>query len=115
MFKPQLYAVVAMSALLTACQGGQALPPPPAGAQVQPSSNDREFTSLSLFEAQNVATGEKVRVFPTKDAMDAFRTAQAGQRAAQAMSLLTLSRRRRANQPEDVRRVLGLLVEYDGG
>ncbi len=89
MFKPKLYAVVAMSALLTACQGGQSLPPPPAGAQLQPSSNDREFTSLSLFEAQNVVTGEKIRVLPTKDAMDAFRTAQAGQRATQATSQLT--------------------------
>jgi serine protease len=78
-----------MSALLTACQGGQALPPPTAGTQLQQSSAAREFTSLSLFEAQNNATGETVRVFPTKDAMDAFRVSQAGERATQAVSNLT--------------------------
>ncbi|HEV2740720.1 MAG TPA: hypothetical protein VGU66_19315 [Candidatus Elarobacter sp.] len=74
--------------MLTACQGGQALPPPPA-SQLQTQSGEREFTSLSLFEAQNNATGEKVRVFPTKDAMDAFRVSQVGQRATQATSNLT--------------------------
>ena len=84
MSKTKLYAIAAMSALLTACQGGQALPPPSAGPQLQQSSNDREFTSLSLFEAQNNVTGETVRVFPTKDAMDAFRVTEAGQRATQA-------------------------------
>jgi serine protease len=85
--KTKLYAIAAMSALLTACQGGQALPPPPP-SQTQAQSADREFTSLSLFEAQNSATGETVRVFPTKDAMDAFRVSQAGQRATQATSPL---------------------------
>jgi serine protease len=74
--------------LLTACQGGQALPPPPA-SQTQAQSNEREFTTLSLFEAQNNTTGEKVRVFPTRDAMDAFRVSQVGQRATQSTAPLT--------------------------
>jgi serine protease len=77
-----------MAAMLTACQGGQALPPPPA-SQLTTSSNDREFTSLSLFTAQNNTTGEMVRVFPTKDAVDAFRLTQAGQRTTEAVSNLT--------------------------
>ncbi|MBV8778450.1 MAG: hypothetical protein JO258_14735, partial [Alphaproteobacteria bacterium] len=77
-----------MAALLTACQGGQALPPPPP-SQTQAQSADREFTTLSLFEAQNNATGEHVRVFPTKDAVDAFRLTQAGQRATQSTGVLT--------------------------
>jgi hypothetical protein len=85
--KTKLYAIAAMSALLTACQGGQALPPPQP-AQLQQSSADREFTTLSLFEAQNNSTGEKVRVVPTKDTMDAFRLTQAGQRMAQSTSNL---------------------------
>ncbi|MDQ6944057.1 MAG: hypothetical protein M3169_16285, partial [Candidatus Eremiobacteraeota bacterium] len=68
--------------MLTACQGGQALPPPPA-SQTQAHSEAREFTSLTLFTAQNNTTGETVRVFPTKEATDAFRLAQAGQRMTQ--------------------------------
>jgi serine protease len=85
--KTKLFAIAATAALLTACQGGQALPPPPPN-QTQAKSEDRELQSLSLFEAQNVTTGEKVRVVPTRDAMDAFRLAQAGQRATQATSPL---------------------------
>jgi serine protease len=77
-----------MAAMLTACQGGQATPPPPP-SQLTTSSNDREFTSLSLFTAQNNETGEMVRVFPTKDAVDAFRLTQAGQRTTEAVSNLT--------------------------
>src|SRR5947209_8718241 len=88
LIKTKLYAVAAMSALLTACQGGQALPPPPA-SQTGTQSEAREFTSLSLFTAQNNATGETVRVFPTKEATDAFRLSQAGLRATQATGVLT--------------------------
>ena len=65
MSKTKFFAVAAMAALLTACQGGQATPPP-LPAQLQPQSNEREFTTLSLFEAQNATTGERVRVFPTR-------------------------------------------------
>ncbi len=76
-----------MAALLTACQGGQATPPPVAD-KTNAQSEDRELQSISLFQAQNVATGEMVRVFPTKDAMDAFRLAQAGQRVTESTSPL---------------------------
>jgi serine protease len=88
LIKTKLYAVAAMSALLTACQGGQAVPPPPA-SQVQSQSSDRELTTLSLFEAQNNTTGEHVRIYPTREAVDAFRLTQAGQRAAQSTAPLT--------------------------
>jgi hypothetical protein len=88
LIKTKLYAVAAMSALLTACQGGQALPPPTAG-QTQTQSSDRELTTLSLFEAQNNSTGEHVRIYPTREVVDAFRLSQAGVRAAQATSPLT--------------------------
>jgi hypothetical protein len=88
LFKTKLYAVAAMSALLTACQGGQALPPPPAG-QTQAQSSDRELTTLSLFEAQNNSTGEHVRIYPTREVVDAFRLTEAGVRATQATSPLT--------------------------
>jgi serine protease len=77
-----------MSALLTACQGGQATPPPPP-SQLTTQSEVRELQSLSLFEAQNVATGEHVRVFPTREAVDAFRVAQAGNRVTEATTPLT--------------------------
>jgi serine protease len=87
LYKTKFFALAAMAALLTACQGGQATPPP-LPSQTQTQSEDRELQSLSLFEAQNVATGEHVRTFPTKDAMDAFRLAQAGQRATEATSPL---------------------------
>ena len=77
----------------------------------QPQAETREFTSLSLFTAQNNATGESVRVFPTRDAIDAFRATQAGQRSTQAGTPLTVSRRPDPDEPEDVRRLLGLGVE----
>src|SRR6202011_4540789 len=85
--KTKLIAIPGMGAFLTACQGGQAVPPPPAG-QLTTSSNDREFTTLSLFTAQNNTTGETVRVFPTKEATDAFRLTQAGERATQSTGVL---------------------------
>jgi hypothetical protein len=87
LYTKNLFAFAAMAALLTACQGGQALPPPPPN-QTQAQSEDRELQSLSLFEAQNVTTGEHVRIFPTVEAVDAFRLTQAGARAAQATSPL---------------------------
>ena len=88
MNKKNLLAFAAMAALLTACQGGQALPPPPPN-QTQAKSEDRELQSLSLFEAQNVTTGERVRIFPTVEAVDAFRLAQGGARKTEATSPLT--------------------------
>jgi len=88
LYKTKFFALAAMAALLTACQGGQATPPTPP-SQLQTQSEDRELQSLSLFEAQNINTGETVRVFPTREAVDAFRLTQAGQRATEAASNLT--------------------------
>ncbi|MBV8298193.1 MAG: hypothetical protein JO083_01345 [Candidatus Eremiobacteraeota bacterium] len=56
---------------------------------VQPSSDVREFQSISTFVAQNTSTGEFVRVFPTHEVMDAFRATDAGQRFTQATNNLT--------------------------
>jgi serine protease len=56
---------------------------------LQPQAEQREFTSLSLFTAQNNVTGETVRVFPTRDAVDAFRVTQAGTRSLQSTGPLT--------------------------
>ncbi|HEY6235855.1 MAG TPA: hypothetical protein VIW69_12205, partial [Candidatus Elarobacter sp.] len=58
-------------------------------SQLQSQSADRELQSLSLFEAQNVATGEHVRVYPTREAVDAFRATQVGQRETQSTGVLT--------------------------
>jgi len=76
-----------MAAILTACQGGQATPPP-LPSQTQAQSADRELQSLTLFDARNVATGERVRTFPTREAVDAFRLTQVGQRATLATNNL---------------------------
>jgi len=45
LYKTKLFAVAGMAAMLTACQGGQALPPPPAN-QVQAKASDREVTDF---------------------------------------------------------------------
>ncbi len=87
MNQTKLIAIAGMAALLTACQGGQATPPP-LPSQTQTQSADRELQSITLFDAQNVATGERVRTFPTREAVDAFRLSQAGQRATQATGAL---------------------------
>jgi serine protease len=80
--------MAAIAALLTACGGGagQTIPAP---SQVQPQSETREFTSISTFVAQNNDTGEFVRVFPTRDTIDALRATQVGQRELQATNNLT--------------------------
>jgi serine protease len=56
---------------------------------VQQSSDVREFQSITPFVAQNTATGEFVRVFPTREVMDTFRATEAGQRFTQATNNLT--------------------------
>jgi hypothetical protein len=86
--KTKLFAVGAMAALLTACQGGQATPPK-LDTNIKTASADRELQSLSLFEAQNVDTGEHVRIYPTREVVDAFRLTQAGLRATEATTPLT--------------------------
>ena len=87
MYKTRLFAFAAMATMLTACQGGA--PSPPPLPRVQAQSEVRELQSLSLFEAQNVETGERVRVFPTREAVDAYRLAQAGVRTTEATNNLT--------------------------
>jgi hypothetical protein len=84
----RLFAVAAISALLTACGGG-AVRTIPASNTVQPQSETREFTSISTFVAQNNDTGEFVRVFPTRDAIDTLRASEAGQRELTATNNLT--------------------------
>ncbi|HEX3551424.1 MAG TPA: hypothetical protein VHT53_13655 [Candidatus Elarobacter sp.] len=51
--------------------------------------DDRELMNVSTFEARNVQTGELVRIYPTRDALDAARAADASQRATTATSNLT--------------------------
>ncbi|HEX3465793.1 MAG TPA: hypothetical protein VHS78_17220 [Candidatus Elarobacter sp.] len=82
----RLFAVAAVAALLTACGGGNpgnSAPPFPA----RPQSSDRELTTLSTFVAQNADTGELVRIYPTRDVMDAARATEA--RNASTSSNLT--------------------------
>lgn len=88
MYKTKLFAVAALAAMLTACQGG-AVTPPPLPDKTSAQSADRELSSITPFLAQNTSTGEYVRTFPTRDALDAFRVSEAGQRATQATGPLT--------------------------
>jgi len=70
----RLFAVAAASALLTACNGGAATPPGfDTTKPIKIQADDREFTTLSIFTAQNNDTGEYVRIFPTKDTIDTLR------------------------------------------
>jgi hypothetical protein len=85
--KARLFAIAAISALLTACNNGGAAPP--ANPRLQAQAQDREFMSVSTFVAQNVTTGESVRVFPTREVMEAYRATEAGQRFVQATNNLT--------------------------
>lgn len=73
----RLIAVAAVSAILTACGGGNpanSVPPFPARPA---QSADRELTTLSTFVAQSTETGALVRIYPTRDIMDSLRSTQA--------------------------------------
>jgi serine protease len=78
--------------LLAACSGGGSTVVPSqntsAGPAAPQTSASSEFRSVSTFVAQNTATGEYVRIFPTKDAIDTLR-ATGGLRATQAVANLT--------------------------
>jgi hypothetical protein len=86
-----LAAAAASAALLAACSGG--------GSTVVPSQNDSgtsqqpqassEFRVVSTFSAQNNTTGELVRIYPTRNVMDAFRASAAGRRFVHATGNLT--------------------------
>jgi hypothetical protein len=84
----RLFAAAAIAALLTACNGGGTAPPAPPPARL-PAVEDRELTTVSTFVAQNDATGDYVRIYPTRDTIDALRATLAGQRELQATSPLT--------------------------
>ncbi len=88
MYKTKLFAVAGLAAMLTACQGGAATPPPLPN-QTQTQGSDRELSSLTPFLAQNNSTGEYVRVFPTREVIDAYRATEAGRRAIQSTGVLT--------------------------
>ncbi|HEY0615801.1 MAG TPA: hypothetical protein VGC96_14220 [Candidatus Elarobacter sp.] len=86
--KARFLAAAGAAALLAACSGGgQTVVPPNQTAQTQ--SGDREFTVQSTFIAQNNATGEMVRIFPTRDTIDALRTTPDGSRTLSATTPLT--------------------------
>ena len=82
------FAVAATAAVLTACGGGQTSSPVPP-AQTQAQAEDRELTVLSTFTAQNSVTGETVRIFPTRETIDALRATPDGSRTIQATTPLT--------------------------
>jgi serine protease len=81
-------AAAASAALLAACSGGGQTVVP-ANTNTQAQSADRELTVLSTFTAQNNVTGEMVRIFPTRDTLDALRATPDGSRTIQATAPLT--------------------------
>jgi len=87
MKKAKLFAFAAISALLTACGGGGQTVPA-SNPQLQQQAPSDEFRTISLFRAQNVVTGDTVRIFPTTDAVQAYRLAHAGERTTQAVNNL---------------------------
>jgi hypothetical protein len=89
----RLFAAAAVSALLAACSNGagQTIPSSSTsnGAVAPAADRSAEFSSISPFVVQNNATGQAVRVFPTRETIDAFRATTAGQRMMQATNNLT--------------------------
>ena len=76
--KARVLAVGAVAALLTACSGGSGTQPVPVVSGPNTQSTARsELSVLSTFTARDNATGTLVRIFPTRDVIDAFgRSAQ---------------------------------------
>ena len=76
--KARVLAVGAVAALLTACSGGGGTQPVPVVSGPSTQSTARsELSVLSTFTAQDNATGTLVRIFPTRDVIDAVgRSAQ---------------------------------------
>jgi hypothetical protein len=85
--KARFIAAAAVSALLAACSGGGQTVVPSNGT-VAPQAEQREFTSITAFTAQNNVTGETVRVFPTREVIDTMRAAQVGERTTLATTPL---------------------------
>lgn len=69
MYKGRLAALAAVAAVLAACSGpgSQSLAP----ATTRPQSTG-ELTTLSAFTARNNATGQTVRIFPTRETFDSY-------------------------------------------
>jgi hypothetical protein len=85
--KARFIAAAAVSALLAACSGGGQTIVPQNGT-VAPQAEQREFTTLSTFTAQNNVTGESVRIFPTREIIDTMRATQVGERTTLATTPL---------------------------
>ncbi|HTD34499.1 MAG TPA: hypothetical protein VK665_12600 [Candidatus Elarobacter sp.] len=83
-----LAAAAASAALLAACSGGGStvVPSQNNGNSQQQQQSSGEFRLVSTFQAQNNATGEMVRVFPTADTINALR-ANGSLRSAQAVNM----------------------------
>lgn len=68
----KVLTICSIAAVLSACSttGTQSLTP----AATQPLIQDtgREFTTMSAFTARNTATGEIVRIFPTRETLNAY-------------------------------------------
>ena len=84
----RLFAVAAIAVLLSRLQRRGASPPA-FSTTLKPQAEDRELTTVSTFVAQDNATGELVRIYPTRDTIDALRATEAGQRELQARRRLT--------------------------
>ncbi|HEY0615802.1 MAG TPA: hypothetical protein VGC96_14225 [Candidatus Elarobacter sp.] len=80
--------MAAVASLLTACNGGQSAPPV-TPAQTQSQNQDRELTSITPFLAQNSTTGDYVRIFPTREIIDALDQTPDDSRAIRATTPLT--------------------------
>ncbi len=82
-----LAAAAASAALLAACSGGgSTVVPSQTSDTSQQQQTSGEFRLVSTFQAQNNATGDMVRVFPTVDTISALRS-NGSLRSAQAVNL----------------------------
>ena len=83
--KARLLALLSAAAVLAACSGGGGQAIPSAG--VQTASEASELTVLGTFSAVG-QDGSSVRIFPTRETIDALHMTQPGDRTAQATSPL---------------------------
>ena len=74
--------------MLTACGGG-GVTVVPAGTGTQTQAEQRELTTISTFTARNDATGDFVRIYPTRDTLDVLRANASTERTTLATSPLT--------------------------
>lgn len=80
MVQARLFALAAISALLTACGGGgQSVPVTPSASVTAPQ--DHQLTTLSTFVARDEATGTLVHIYPTRDIIASIRSSSRTPRA----------------------------------